>query len=151
MPRNKYVNDPVLGFIQLNRMHHMAVDKKISRLGLHRSQHITLMHLSHTDGLPSQRQLSEQLGVSPAAVANMLKRLEAGGYIRRAADRSDTRQNAISLTERGREIVEQSHEIFSEIDDSMLSGIETRKLDIFAEVVSKMRDNLQSILEEEQL
>lgn len=52
----------------------------------------------------AQRELAELLHISPAAVANSLKSLEKGGYIRRERGR-DARRNRVLLTPKGQQAV----------------------------------------------
>ena len=47
-------------------------------------------------------------GVSGATMAVSLKKLEKGGYINRLVDQHDNRCNQICITEKGREVVEES-------------------------------------------
>ena len=71
-------------FLRIMRRHHAHVERCIGALGIHHGQHRMLMHLARHEGeLPSQKELAEIMGVSPAAVTTTLKRLEKEGYISR--------------------------------------------------------------------
>ena len=64
-------------FMKTDRLHRKAFEGLVSRLGIHRSQHIMLMHLAKDEGT-SQKALAEHLQISDAAVAVTIKKLEAG-------------------------------------------------------------------------
>lgn len=71
---------------------------------------------------PSQKDLAETLHISPATIAASLKSLERGGYISRQTDERDSRRNLISITEKGRETLLVSREVFRSVDAYMYNG-----------------------------
>ena len=93
----------------------------------------------------SQTELAEHLEISPAAVAVSLKKLEAGGYIKRMAAQNDCRCNEIQITDKGREMVSASKRFFSEIDSAMLEGIDEKMLDGFVKCLEIMQNNLKEL------
>ena len=66
--------------ICVSHLHHSAIEGRVSKLGFHHSQHRMLMHLAKHEHIPSQKELADELGISPAAVTTTLKRLEKDGY-----------------------------------------------------------------------
>lgn len=105
--------------IQTDRLHRSVVESFLASLGIHRSQHLILMHLSKENEAPSQKSLAEHFKISPAAIAVTLKKLEENGYILRISHKDDVRLNNITLTEKGKEIVEKSKTLFEETDFAM--------------------------------
>ena len=69
----------------------------------------------------SQMELADRFGVSAAAVTVSLKKLEKGGYITRQTDRQDNRVNHVMITEKGKEVVQQSLQLFAETDEIFLA------------------------------
>ena len=69
----------------------------------------------------AQRELAELLHISPAAVANSLKSLEKGGYIRRERGR-DARRNRVLLTPKGQQAVIGCQMAFETVSRRMLQG-----------------------------
>ncbi len=131
-------------FICVSHMHHSAIEGRVSKLGFHHTQHRTLMHLARHEHLPSQRELADELGVSPAAVATTLKRLEKDGYISRTATEEDNRCNEIRITEAGRAVIEESRAIFNSVDEQMFDGLTPEELSLFSALLSRMRENLKA-------
>ncbi len=136
-------------FICTDRMHKSYVDRAISKLGIHRNQHIILMHLAKRADLPSQKELAEHLRVSPAAVAVALQKLEEEGYISRRHGEKDSRFKKIVITDKGKETVEKSCEIFRKIDSAMCQGLSDKELADMRVCLEKMRDGLKRFGEEE--
>lgn len=96
-------------------LHHAqrsAIQAELAAAGLQEVGHPMLMSIlkSSDDGLSpgrsmDQRELSDALHVSPAAVAASLKSLERAGYLRRERLDGDQRRNQIIITEKGRAAV----------------------------------------------
>lgn len=131
--------------ISTNRMHKRLIDSSVcDNIGLHRTQHIILMHLSRRERLPSQKELAEHLNITPAAVTGALKKLETGGYIERSAG-DDNRFNEISITELGKRVVEETKTMFAKIDTLMFCGFSDEELKILIGYFERMQDNLNEI------
>lgn len=134
-------------FIGTNRLHKRTVDNAIKELGLHRSQHILLMHLNRCGESFSQKALAEHLQISKTAIAVKIKKLESDGFIERKKQSEDGRFNKVSITEKGMDIVKRTERIFKSIDSRMIEGISTDEIDAFISVTKKMRANLEKVLE----
>ena len=101
--------------LRVNRMHRALIDARVKEIGMHRTQHRILMRLTRCGTLPSQKELAEQLDITPAAVTGALKKIEQDGYIERSLGH-DTRYNEIKITEKGVALVEHTRRMFAEVD-----------------------------------
>ena len=128
--------------IRAMRLHHATVERRVSMLGIHHSQHRTLMHLARGEQIPSQRELAASLGISPAAVTATLKRLEKEGYIERVMPDEDNRRNEIRITDAGRVKVEESRALFDEIDRATFAGFSEAEMAALADYLRRMKENL---------
>ena len=128
------------------RLHRSLIDDRIHPNGKSRTEHMALMHLSHTTRCPSQRELAEHLHVTPAAVTGILKKLERDGLIDRTIG-ADTRYHEIALTECGREVVLRSRAIFREIDQSMLEGFSDEELSVYLGFLQKIQKNMENTIQ----
>lgn len=129
-------------FIRVSHMHHAAIEGRVSKLGFHHSQHRMLMHLARYEHIPSQKELADAMGISPAAVATTLKRLEKEGYIARTVTDEDNRRNEIRITDAGIAAVGESRALFEAVDRRMFSGLTEEELKTFTALLERMRDNL---------
>ncbi len=137
-------------FVRADRLHRQAVEATVTaQTGLHRSQHVLLMRLSRGE-IPSQAQLAKELSVSPAAIAVSLKKLETDGYITKDADTDDCRCNRIALTEKGQSAINQTWKLFACIDNAMVQGFDDAELDALMNALSRIEQNLHSMLEQTQ-
>lgn len=129
--------------IQTDRLHRCVLDGFLSDFGIHRSQHMILMRLSKEDCCPSQKALAEHFKISPAAIAVTLKKLEESGYILRSSHKDDVRLNNITLTEKGKDIVEKSKQLFEETDYAMFENFTDEDYTRLEECLNKMTDGLK--------
>ena len=130
--------------ISTNHAHKKLVESTVcSKIGLHRTQHIILMQLAREQTLPSQKELAERMGITPAAITIALKKLESDGYIERS-NGDDGRYNVTTITPLGLKIVEQTQRMFSDIDEAMFSTLTEDELDIFTELLTKIKSNLKT-------
>ncbi len=139
--------DVLKQFIKTDRFHHRLLDKNVSKVGLHRCQHGVLLHLLHAKEAPTQKELAMALDISSAAMTKVLKRLEEDGYILRVAQENDLRCLRITLTEKGKSILEQSRALVEEVDKNMFNGFSEDELASFYECLNKIYLNL-TIFEE---
>ena len=70
------ISSAVNVMIQTERMHKHMLDSNVSKIGLHRTQHRVLMHIARRGKLLSQKALAEHIGITPAAITGVLKKLE---------------------------------------------------------------------------
>lgn len=114
---------------QLNQAHRTAVQAELAAAGLSEVGHPMLLTILESGGgaegegrCGAQRELAELLHISPAAVANSLKSLEKGGYIRRQPSQGDARRNLVTLTEKGTAAVKECDRVFERVGTRMLEG-----------------------------
>lgn len=136
---NRFFN-AINSLISVQKLHKHLIDVRMQDIGIHRTQHRILMHLSRKGNLPSQKELAALLGITPAAVTGALQKLESDGYIKRQLG-SDNRYNEILITDLGKEIVEKTRKLFSEIDESIFSGFGEEELDCFIKYLERIRNN----------
>jgi len=106
-----------------------------------------LMHLANNEVIRSQKQLAEHFGISPAAVATTLKKLEADGYIERAksADGLDCRNNEIIITELGRRVATESEKYFKFVDCQVIKDFSDEEIETFIGFLDRIQQNLTDI------
>ena len=131
-------------------MHKHLLDSQVSRIGIHRTQHIILMHISRRGKLPSQTELADHLNITPAAVTGALKRLESDGYIVRKLG-NDNRYNEVTITKSGLDLVEYTETIFSEIDRSLFNGFSDEELELYINFLDKIQKNISARMEQEDI
>lgn len=142
----------VLAFYQLHRAHRNATVEQMNRRHLQDVGNpilLTILAYSLDQGddaaIPSQKKLAELLHVSPATVANSLKSLERGGYVRKEPAPDDARCNRVLITEKGNQAVEGCMEVFDSVDAQLVQGFTPEELALAQKFIHRMLDNLYQI------
>ena len=135
---------------QLHQAHRNTLSAELSARGLSEVGHpmlLTILKSSQetSTGAPllAQRELAQQLHISPAAVANSLKSLERSGYIRRQPGPGDARRNQVLLTEKGYHAVEGCQRAFDAVAEQMLEGFTPQELELIMSFRLRMLQNLR--------
>ncbi|MGI5963328.1 MAG: MarR family winged helix-turn-helix transcriptional regulator [Lawsonibacter sp.] len=131
---------------QLYQAHRNAVAAELTAKGLGEIGHpmlLTILKSSLPGDCQAQRDLAQLLNISPAAVANSLKSLERGGYIRREPGARDARRNRVLLTEKGKLAVEGCEQAFEAVAVRMLAGFSPEEKKQLACLRHRMLQNLQ--------
>ena len=128
---------------QLHQIHRSAVQAELNAAGLREVGHPMLLNILESgEDCCAQRDLAELLHISPAAVANSLKSLEKGGYIRREPGQTDARRNRVSLTEKGAQAVAGCRDAFRRVDARMMAGFTQEELAQLSQLMGRMLKNL---------
>ena len=145
VPDSPYMNAARM-LIRLMRRHHACVERQIGDMGIHHSQHRTLMQLARRqEDIPSQRELAEIMGVSPAAVTTILKKMEKEGYVSRTVTDEDNRRNEIRITEAGLAKITESRAVFEATDRAMFAGFTPEEMAAFTAFVERLNRNLDAL------
>lgn len=133
-------------FIRVMRRHHACVERRIGDLGIHHSQHRMLMQLMKThESSPSQKELAEAMGISPAAVTTSLKKLEKEGFVSRSMTDEDNRRNEIRITETGLAKINETHAAFEATDMAMFEGFTPQEMATFISFMERLDRNLDAV------
>ncbi len=143
IPYSPYM-DAVRLLIRVMRRHHACVERRIGDLGIHHSQNRMLMHLAGCTQDISQKELAEAMGISPAAVATTLKRLEQEGFVTRTTQGDDSRCNAIRISDKGRAKVVESREVFETVDRLTFEGFSDEEIEAFITLMKRVDANLDA-------
>ena len=136
---------------QLNQAHRAAVQAELTAAVLGEVGHPMLLAILHSScqedehsRCHGQRELAELLHITPAAVANSLKSLEKGGYIRRRPEQGDARRNQVLLTHKGRQAVDACQRAFECVSRRMLSGFTPQEQELLLSFRRRMLENLRA-------
>jgi len=98
---------------------------------------IRLMRMLST-GSKSASEISQALGLSPSSLTQMASRMMAAGLITKQLDSQDRRVRVLSLTDAGRQMMEQRRETRSRAAERVLAEMDPHKraalMDILREV-----------------
>lgn len=127
--------------IRTNIIHRRIMESSLEKVGVFQGQHRILMELSENE-YHSQKEIATAMKVSTATIAIALKKLEKNGYINKITDEEDNRLNIIVITEKGRNVIEMSRQLFDDIDSTMFAGFSYEEKINFVNMLDRIEDNL---------
>lgn len=121
--------------LAINRTYKPLLDK----LGLTYPQYLVLHALWETDGLTITG-IADRLALEPSTITPLVKRLELAGFLTRLRNPSDERQVQVSLTDKGRDMREES----ACLGEALLkkAGMSLQELGDLNRQVQRLRDAL---------
>lgn len=127
--------------IRTNIIHRRIMESSLEKVGVFQGQHRILMELSENK-YHSQKEIAAAMKVSTATIAIALKKLEKNGYINKITDEEDNRLNIIVITEKGRNVIEMSRQLFNDIDSTMFEGFSNEEKKNFINMLDRIEYNL---------
>ena len=98
--------------------------------------------LARREGL-SQRQISEEMKITPATVAVSIKRIEKSGLIIRKADEKDQRMSRIYLSPKGRELSKNVQKMVEDSEKAIFHGFSESEICLMKRFFKQMIENLE--------
>ncbi|WP_430422786.1 MarR family winged helix-turn-helix transcriptional regulator [Phenylobacterium sp.] len=121
--------------LAINRTYKPLLDQ----LGLTYPQYLVLHALWETDGLTITG-IADRLALEPSTITPLVKRLELAGFLTRLRNPSDERQVQVSLTDKGRDMREES----ACLGEALLkkAGMSLQELGDLNRQIQRLRDAL---------
>lgn len=139
---DQYKNQsPYQVFHQVIGLHHCRSRELLEDQGVYPGQPPLLFALDKQDG-QSQKQLSEALGIKPATITMMVKRMTKAGLVKRERDKEDQRVSRVYLTHEGKIIREKAAIILKQLEEECFASLSKEESQTLHELLAKMRDNL---------
>lgn len=136
---------------RLNTARRTAKDTLLAEYGLKNLGQPMLLAIlrQKPDGVAdSQRELAEQLHVTPATVTVSLRSMERDGYVMKIVDPNDMRRKRIALTDKGREVLDKLDEVYERIGFAMFDGFNAEEREQISDYFKRMIDNLNKLTAE---
>jgi len=110
---------------------------------------VPILKLLSMNGTMTQRQLADEIRVTPATVCGTLKRMERAGLIVRSTAEEDARVSRVCLTEEGEIRCRQALEALRCSHREMLRGFSQRECRQMADFMRRMSENLSHMMKDE--
>ena len=114
-------------------------------LSLSKEQFIVLHHLEEED--KAQSMLAMITERDKGSLTRLVQSLEKKGLVKRKVCSNDSRVNRVSITEKGRAMLEQTKPIFKEVFKVLEAGISEEEKAIVDRVLQKLRENANHEME----
>lgn len=127
-----------------------AMHPHFAAFGISGSQWAALrvLYRAEGEGEPGLRvtDLSERLLIRPPSVTGVLDRLERAGLVSRGAEADDLRARPVSLTAKGRRLVEQVMAVHGDHIERVLGGLNTEDCVELNRLVDRLSEHLEGLL-----
>ena len=92
----------------------------------------------------TQAEVAAFVKVTPASVAQSIKRMEASGFIERDACKGNLRANSLRITPAGREAAKNCRLVFDGLEESMFTGFSDEEKEQVNGLLDRLIENLES-------
>ncbi len=106
------------------------VDKHLMSVGMTQSRWLTLYYISRSSEELSQKDLALSMGIEGPTLVRLLDALESMSLIERRESKSDRRRKVISITEKGRPLVEEIKTTINDFRDEFLSDLTKEEISV---------------------
>jgi DNA-binding MarR family transcriptional regulator len=127
--------------IRVCRVHHNLARQSLEKIGLHRGQPPILFALGKQDGM-THSELAAKMEVTPAAISNMVKRMEQAGFVVRQRDAEDERVSRVYMTDAGRAIYSEMEAIAQQVNETTFAGFTEEERSIMRDFLMRVHGNL---------
>jgi len=130
----------LMGF--LSHWHHRVTAERFRQEDIGRSQPWILDYLAEHDGC-IQRELADRAHFDPASITSALVRMEEQGMVERKSVPGDRRALRVYLTEKGRQKQLYVQKVFTDTEETALSGFTESERALLHEFLERIHDNLE--------
>src|SRR5947209_19052640 len=109
-------------FFRLWRSSHTRTAERLASIGLTPALFALLNVLGARDGA-IQQQLSADMGIDPSAMVKLIDELESAGLAERRRRPGDRRAWEVTITPKGRRILERARGFAAQVEDEVLGGL----------------------------
>lgn len=129
--------------ISISVIHRCRITKSASKVGLYFGQPQILEYVKKHDCC-TQKEIATAMHISPASAAVTLKRIEKAGLITRSTDKTDSRKNHISITQKGTDSLRDFRQICDATDEDMFRGFTPDEMETLHTLLLRLHKNLDT-------
>lgn len=134
----KYDLELQIGFrLRLAMQRHTEIFFNTMDLGVTQAQYATLARLYRV-GSCSQNELGRSIALDSASIVGVVGRLKANGYISSVRDKVDRRRVNLSLTDKGRDLVERAIPLALLASERTLVSLDPAERDMLIHLLRKL-------------
>lgn len=103
----------------IGKGYYSYINRHIEEFGINTTQLHLLFEISGQSDI-NQERIAERCNINKGAVARSIRKLEDNGLLTRQIDENNRRQNILSLTPKGEEILEKSVKVLGQWEDEVI-------------------------------
>ena len=91
----------------------------------------------------TQAEVAEEMQVSPASVAQSIKRMEAAGFVKREVCKGNLRANSLRITAEGSSAARNCRVVFDGLEAKMFQGFSDEERRLTSDLLTRLIANLE--------
>lgn len=119
------------------------------KIGLYVGQPVILDVISKNPGL-TQKTLADLGGIKPSTINVMLTRMAKNELVEIKRDEKNSKLSRVYITEKGKNLCAKALEYRENIQEKQFNNFTEAEVETFKELLNRINQNLQSILDEEE-
>lgn len=136
------------GFIiaSLGSESHRRFAKVINQwdLGMHQQAVLTALVELDDEGVTSQKELGDIVGIDPRNIVPVLDSLENRNLVERISDQDDRRRYSIRLTKQGRDLAQKIKSSGQELEEKMFAALNQSERRTLHDLLLKLYNSIES-------
>lgn len=125
------------------------LERKLKEYNLGFNEQVILMYLLKNEN-SNQESISKYFMVDKGAIAKTISKLEEKGFIKKNENPNNKRENLITLTQKGKNVIDQMKELLSEWESNINKGLSEDEIVSINRIANKMADNIIEALDGEE-
>jgi DNA-binding MarR family transcriptional regulator len=109
-------------FFRLWRASHTRTAAALESVGLTPALFALLNYLGSSEGA-IQQEIGSAMGIDPSTMVSLIDELERSGLARRRPHPTDRRAREVTITAKGRRVLERARRMAVEVEDEVLQGL----------------------------
>lgn len=126
---------------QIHALHSIHVRRTLEGNDLYFGQPPLLRYIGEHEGC-TQRELADQMQVSPSSIATSIKRMQKNRLVVKKEDPQDLRYSRLSLTDRGKALTMKCRADFDALDMRMYAGFSAKECKTLHTLLGRLIENL---------
>lgn len=114
--------------MDLSRQWRKALHQRLAQMGLTDTSWVPLFHLHQTGEAITLKALAQRMGLESSTLVRVVDLLEAKGWLQRQADPHDRRNKHLTLTEAGRQAVQDILGKLQQAESDLLAGMQAAQV-----------------------
>lgn len=133
------VREIIKAMLDFNHVHRYYIQQIMESEGLFYGQ-LPILEVVKTKGSCTQKEIANQLKVTPPSVTTSVKRLEKKGYLKKSIDSKDQRNTLITITEEGKKKAEACRDKFDRIDAYFFRVLSEEECETLKKILFKLNE-----------
>lgn len=134
-------------FSAITRGSHMFFERKLDKYDVNMPELMVLLYLTKVP-IANQDSVARHYKLDKGSIAKTIAKLEKKGFIHRKQNIRNRRENLVTLTETGSNLIDQMQQLMVEWEEYAFAGIPEEDKEHFVQTLTQIAMNVEQIVKE---